>query len=77
MNKITERTTKKINKDRRQFLEKVGSWGVSGSLLRASPVVAAMLQSRMVQAQDDRKLILIYQMEQPTLSLVTIVSLKK
>lgn len=60
MNKITERTTKKINKDRRQFLEKVGSWGVSGSLLRASPVVAAMLQSRMVQAQDDRKLILIY-----------------
>ncbi|BCD98130.1 DUF1552 domain-containing protein [Marinagarivorans cellulosilyticus] len=61
MNKITERRMKNINRDRRQFIEKLGKWGISGSLLRASPMVAGMMYSRFAQAQDDRKFVLIYQ----------------
>jgi hypothetical protein len=62
MNKITERTSKKMNKDRRQFLESLGRWGVSSALFRASPIVGAFMQARFAQAQttNDKKMILIY-----------------
>lgn len=62
MNKITERTVKQINKDRRRFLDMIGKAGISGSVLKASTIAGAMMSSRFVEAQSSqaRKFILIY-----------------
>ena len=61
MNKITERTRKQLNTDRRRFLENIGRWGVSSSLLRLSPLAGAFMGARMAQAQaGQKKLVFIY-----------------
>jgi hypothetical protein len=62
MNKITERTLKEINKDRRKFLEMIGKAGVSTSVLQASTLAGAMMSSRFAQAQSNgsKKFILLF-----------------
>lgn len=62
MNKITERTIKQINKDRRRFLEMLAKAGVSTSVLQASAVAGAMMSSRFAEAQStsDKKFVLVY-----------------
>lgn len=60
MNKIAERTLKQINKDRRRFLEMLSKAGVSTSVLKASSIAGAMMGARFAEAQEARKLILIY-----------------
>lgn len=60
MNKIAERTLKQINKDRRRFLDMLGKAGVSTSVLKASSIAGAMMGARFAEAQQPRKMILIY-----------------
>lgn len=60
MNKMAERTLKKINTDRRRFLEMLGKYGVSTSVLKASSLAGAMMGARFAEAQTQRKFILIY-----------------
>lgn len=61
MNKMAERTLKKINTDRRRFLEMLSKYGVSTSVLKASSIAGAMMGARFAEAQDNqRKFILIY-----------------
>lgn len=60
MNKIAERTLKQINKDRRRFLDMLGKAGVSTSVLKASSIAGAMMGARFAEAQQARKMILIY-----------------
>lgn len=62
MNKITERTQKHINKDRRRFLDMMAKAGISTSVLKASSIAGAMMSSRFVEAQasQSRKFVLIY-----------------
>lgn len=62
MNKMAERTLKKINTDRRRFLEMLSKYGVSTSVLQASGLAGAMMGARFAEAQNQsqRKFILIY-----------------
>jgi hypothetical protein len=61
MNKMAERTLKKINTDRRRFLEMLSKYGVSTSVLKASSLAGAMMGARFAEAQDSqKKFILIY-----------------
>lgn len=60
MNKIAERTQKEINKDRRRFLDMLSKAGISTSVLKASSIAGAMMGARFAEAQQARKLILIY-----------------
>lgn len=61
MNKMAERTFKKINTDRRRFLEMLSKYGVSTGVLRASSLAGAMMGARFAEAQDSqKKFILIY-----------------
>lgn len=60
MNKIAERTLKQINKDRRRFLEMLSKAGVSTSVLKMSSLAGAMMGARFAEAQQAKKLILIY-----------------
>lgn len=61
MNKMAERTFKKINTDRRRFLEMLSKYGVSTGVLKASSLAGAMMGARFAEAQDNqRKFILIY-----------------
>lgn len=60
MNKMAEKTLKKINTDRRRFLEMLSKYGVSTSVLKASSLAGAMMGARFAEAQTQRKFILIY-----------------
>lgn len=61
MNKITERTIKEINNERRKFLDMLGKAGVSAGLLRASPLVGGLMSARFAEAATaDKKFILLF-----------------
>jgi hypothetical protein len=62
MNKITDRTIKQINNERRKFLEMIGKAGVSTSVLQASSLAGAMMASRFAEAQTggSKKFILLF-----------------
>jgi len=60
MNKMAERTLKKINTDRRRFLEMLSKYGISTGVLKASSLAGAMMGARFAEAQTQRKFILIY-----------------
>jgi hypothetical protein len=56
------RTEKYINNDRRRFLELATKTGVTGGLLRASPLVAGLLANRHAQAAEafNKRVIFVY-----------------
>jgi Protein of unknown function (DUF1552) len=60
MNKIAERTLKEINRDRRRFLDMLGKVGVSPAILKASSLAGGLMASRFAEAQQARKMIMIY-----------------
>lgn len=61
MNKIIERTNKKINNDRRQFLNMLLKSGVSTKLLASSNLAAGVFASRFAQAQEsNRNIVFVY-----------------
>jgi Protein of unknown function (DUF1552) len=61
MNKITERTIKQINKERRGFLDMLSKAGISAGLLQASSLAGGLMSSRYAQAATaDKKFILLF-----------------
>lgn len=61
MNKTVDRTNKRINQDRRRFLDMMGRYGISTSVLKASGLAGAMMSARYAQAQtSSKKFVLVY-----------------
>ncbi|MFO1368862.1 MAG: DUF1552 domain-containing protein [Marinagarivorans sp.] len=61
MNKITDRTIKQINSERRKFLDMLSKAGVSAGVLRASTIASGMMYNRFAEAAtNDKKFILLF-----------------
>ena len=55
MNKITDRTIKQINSERRKFLDMLSKAGVSAGVLRASTIAGGMMFNRFAEAATNDK----------------------